>query len=95
MVFDPATGSTKVYDIPVPHPGIISVTPDESRGIAYLSTCSDERPIESAHFMILDLTTGTYRDLLDTHHMFAFIVVDADDLQVQGIVIGLIRKFHR
>ena len=66
MVYDPATGRTRVYPIPVPHQGIISVTPDESRGVAYISTCSDERPVESTHFLILDLETGKYRDLMDT-----------------------------
>jgi sugar lactone lactonase YvrE len=76
MVFDPATGKTRVYDIPVKHQGIISVTPDESRAVAYISTCSDERPIESTHFLILDLDKGTYRDLLDAKHVYAFIVVD-------------------
>jgi hypothetical protein len=76
MVFDPATGQTRVYDIPVKHHGIISVTPDESRSVAYISTCSDERPIESTHFMILDLKTGKYRDLMECRHMYAFIVVD-------------------
>lgn len=76
MVYDPKTGKTRVYDIPVPHQGIISVTPDESRGVAYISTCSDERPVESTHFMILDLATGKYRDLLDCRHMYAFIVLD-------------------
>jgi sugar lactone lactonase YvrE len=76
MVYDPATGRTRVYPIPVPHQGIISVTPDESREIAYISTCSDERPVDSVHFLILDLATGRYRDLMDTHHMYAFIVVD-------------------
>ena len=58
MVYDPSTGRTRVYPIPVPHQGIISITPDEARGIAYISTCSDERPVESAHFLILDLETG-------------------------------------
>jgi len=76
MVYDPATDKTRVYDIPVPHQGIISVTPDESRGVAYLSTCSDERPVEGTHFMILDLDTGKYRDLMDCRHMYAFIVLD-------------------
>ncbi len=76
MVYDPATGKTRVYDIPVKHQGIISVTPDEPRGVAYISTCSDERPIESTHFMILDLQTGKCRNLLDARHMYAFIVVD-------------------
>ena len=75
LVYDPETGKTRVYPIPVPHQGIISITPDESRGIAYISTCADTRP-ESSHFMILDLETGKYRDLLDCRHMFAFIVVD-------------------
>ncbi len=75
MVYDPATGKTRVYPIPVVHQGIISVTPDESRGIAYVSTCSDERP-DSTHFLVLDLKTGKYRDLMDCKHMYAFIVVD-------------------
>src|SRR5262245_52479022 len=75
FVYDPETGKTRVYPIPVPHQGIISITPDESRGIAYISTCADTRP-ESSHFMILDLESGKYRDLIDCQHMFAFIVVD-------------------
>lgn len=77
MAYDPKTGKTKVYDIvPVKHHGIISITPDEARDVAYISTCDDNRPIESSHFMILDLKTGKYRDLMDTQHMYAFIVVD-------------------
>lgn len=78
MVYDPATGRTKVYPIPVPHQGISSITPDESRGLIYLSTCSDRRPgpHESAHFLVLDCATAKYRDLLDTEHIYAFIVVD-------------------
>jgi sugar lactone lactonase YvrE len=76
MVYDPAEGKVRVYGVPVPHQGIISVTPDEGRGVAYVSTCSDERPIESAHFLVLDLESGQYRDLLDTEHVYAFIVVD-------------------
>ena len=76
MVYDPKTKTTRVYDIPVPHHGVISVTPDESRGLAYISTSSDERPTESTHFLVLDLETGKYQDLLDCRHMYAFIVVD-------------------
>jgi len=76
MVYDPKTGKTKVYPIPVKHQGIISITPDESRDVAYISTCDDARPIESTHFMILDLKTGKYTDLLDCRHMYSFIVVD-------------------
>ncbi len=78
MVYDPATGKTKVYPIPVPHHGINSITPDESRGIAYISTCSDGRPGpgENSSFGILDLKTGKYRELIDTHHYYGFIVID-------------------
>ncbi|HEV7405697.1 MAG TPA: hypothetical protein VGO11_22325 [Chthoniobacteraceae bacterium] len=76
MVYDPETEKTRVYPIPVPHHGIISITPDESRKAAYISTCSDERPVTSSHFMKLDLETGAYQDLGETHHLFAFIVID-------------------
>lgn len=78
MVYDPATGQTRVYPIPVPHHGINSITPDESRGVAYISTCADHRPGpgENAVFLILDLKTGTYRTLMDTEHFYGFIVVD-------------------
>jgi hypothetical protein len=78
MVYDPKTGKTKVYPIPIKHQGIISITPDEDRGVAYISTCSDGHPGpgENAHFMILDLKTEKYRDLIDTKHIFGFIVVD-------------------
>src|SRR5947209_4355575 len=78
MVYDPKTGETKVYPIPVPHEGINSITPDESRGVAYISTCSDHRPGpgENAIFLILDLKTGKYRELLDTKHVYGFIVLD-------------------
>jgi hypothetical protein len=78
MVYDPQTGTTKVYPIPVPHHGINSITPDESRGIAYISTCSDHRPGpgENAVFLILDLKTGKCRQLIDTEHSYGFIVLD-------------------
>src|SRR5205809_2036322 len=46
MVYDPESRTTRVYPIPVPHHGIISIAPDESRNVAYVSTCSDERPVE-------------------------------------------------
>jgi len=77
MVYDPATKTTRVYPIPVKHHGIISITPDEARGVAYISTCSDERPVESSHFLKLDLKTGEYKDLGETNHVYAFIVVDS------------------
>jgi len=79
MVYDPATGRTKVYPIPVPHQGIADIRPDEARGVAYVSTCSDRKPgpHESAHFLVLDLATGKYTDLVDTEHVYAFIAIDA------------------
>lgn len=78
MVYDPETGQTRVYPIPVPHHGINSITPDEARGVAYVSTCSDHRPGpgENAVFLILNLETGKYRELMDTEHFYGFIVVD-------------------
>lgn len=93
MVYDPATDSTKVYPIPVPHHGIISITPDESRGLAYLSTCSDERPIDGTHFVVLDLKTGKYRDLMDCRHMYAFIVVDHLGRAYHPILGGDVARF--
>jgi sugar lactone lactonase YvrE len=93
MVYDPATGKTRVYDIPVPHQGVISVTPDESRGVAYISTCSDERPIESTHFLVLNLETGKYRDLVDARHMYAFIVVDARGRAYHPLLGGSIARY--
>lgn len=93
LVYDPATGKTRVYPIPIAQQGIISVTPDESRGVAYISTCSDERPIESTHFMILDLETGQYRDLLDCRHMYAFIVVDYQGRAYHPVLGGQIARY--
>jgi sugar lactone lactonase YvrE len=93
MVYDPTTGKTRVYDIPVPHQGVISVTPDESRGVAYISTCSDERPIESTHFLVLNLETGKYRDLVDARHMYAFIVVDQAGRAYHPLLGGQIARF--
>lgn len=93
MVYDPATGKTRVYDIPIDHHGIISIAPDESRGVAYLSTCNDARPIESTHFMQLDLQTGKYRDLMDCRHMYAFVVVDHRGRAYHPILGGDIARF--
>jgi hypothetical protein len=76
LTYDPATGKSEHFGIAKPQHGIISVIPDESRGVAYVSTCSDERPIDHTHFMILDLKKKTYRDLGDMEHMYAFIVLD-------------------
>lgn len=93
MVYDPATGKTRVYPIPVKQHGVISIVPDESRDFAYISTCDDARPIESTHFMILDLKTGKYRDLLDCQHMYAFVVVDARGRAYHPILGGDVARY--
>jgi streptogramin lyase len=76
LTFDPKTGKSEHFGIAKPGHGIISVTPDEERGVAYVSTCSDDRPIDHTHFMILDLAKKTCRDLGDLEHPYAFIVLD-------------------
>lgn len=76
LTHDPKTGKNEHFGIAKAQHGIISVTPDESRGLAYISTCSDERPVDSTHFMVLDLKTKKYTDLGDMRHMYAFIVLD-------------------
>src|SRR5437879_12388006 len=78
MDYDPTSGRTRAYSMRGPHQGTSGIPPDESHGVAYISTCSDHRPgpHESAHFLVLDLASGKYRDLMDTEHVYAFIVVD-------------------
>jgi sugar lactone lactonase YvrE len=78
MTYDPKTGKTQVFPIPVKHHGINSIMPDESRDIAYISTCSDHRPGpgENAIFLVLDLKTGKYREIMDTQHIYGFICLD-------------------
>jgi sugar lactone lactonase YvrE len=76
MTYDPATGKTEHFGIAKPKHGIISVTPDESRGLIYISTCSDDRPIDHTHFMIYNVKAKHYSDLGDMEHAYAFIVVD-------------------
>src|SRR5258708_17902601 len=95
MVYDPATKQTKVYPIPVPHHGINSITPDESRGLAYISTCSDHRPGpgENSIFLILDLKTGKYRELMDTKHYYGFIVIDRKGRAYHPVLGGDIARY--
>lgn len=76
FAYDPKTGETENFGMPMKHHGVISVTPDEARGLCYISTCDDGRPLEHSHFMVLDMKTKTYRDLDDSEHSYAFIVVD-------------------
>jgi sugar lactone lactonase YvrE len=76
LTYDPRTGKAEHFGVPWPGDGVISVTPDEDRGVAYLSTCSDDRPVDHTHFMVLDLAKRTYRDLGDMEHAYAFVVLD-------------------
>ena len=76
LVHDPKSGKNEHFGIARAGHGIISVTPDEARGVAYVSTCSDDRPIDHTHFMVLDLKTRKYTDLGDMQHAYAFIVLD-------------------
>ena len=76
MAYDPAAGTTENFGIAKPKQGIISVTPDESRGLIYVSTCSDDRPIDHTHFMVYDRKEKKYTDFGDMEHPYAFIVID-------------------
>lgn len=76
LVHDPKTGKNEHFGIARARHGIISVIPDEARGVAYVSTCSDDRPIDSTHFMVLDLKKRTFRDLGDMQHAYAYVVLD-------------------
>jgi sugar lactone lactonase YvrE len=93
LTYDPKTGKCEHFGIAKPQHGIISVTPDEAHGIAYISTCADTRPIEHSHFMILDLAKKTYRDLGDLEHSFAFIVLDHKDRAYHPVRGGTIARY--
>lgn len=79
LSYDPTTGKSEHYGIAKPKHGIISVMPDEKRDLVYVSTCSDDRPIDHTHFMILNTKTKQYRDLGDMEQAYAFIVLDHQD----------------
>ncbi len=76
LAYDPKTGTTENFGMPKEHHGVISVMPDERRGLIYVSTCDDGRPIEHSHFMVYDMKKKSYRDLGDSQHHYAFIVLD-------------------
>src|SRR5690606_7392974 len=50
--------------------------------------------IDSTHFMVLDLKSGKYRDLMDCRHMYAFIVVDHQGRAYQPILGGEIARYN-
>ena len=93
LTYDPARGKAEQFGIAKKHHGIISVTPDEARGVAYISTCADSRPLESSHFMVLDLAKKTYRDLGETGHLYAFIVLDDKGRAYHPVRGGKIARF--
>jgi sugar lactone lactonase YvrE len=93
LTYDPKTGKSEHFGIAKPQQGIISVMPDEAHGVAYVSTCSDDRPIDHTHFMVLDLAKRTYRDLGDMEHMYAFIVLDHKGRAYHPVRGGRIARF--
>ncbi|MBM3995097.1 MAG: SMP-30/gluconolactonase/LRE family protein [Planctomycetes bacterium] len=93
LTYDPKTGKTENLGMPLKQAGVISVTPDEERGLCYISTCDDGRPIEKSHFMILDLKTKKYRDLGDTGISYAFIVVDHQGRAYHPVRNGKIARY--
>ena len=76
LAYDPKTGANENFGMPKKNHGVISVMPDEHRNLIYISTCDDGRPIEHSHFMVYDMKKKTYRDLGDSEHHYAFIVLD-------------------
>jgi sugar lactone lactonase YvrE len=93
MAYDPKTGKTEEFGIPKKHHGIISVTPDEKRGLIYVSTCADSRPVESSHFMVYDMKKKSYRDLGDMQHSYAFIVLDDKGRAYHPVRGGKVARF--
>jgi sugar lactone lactonase YvrE len=93
LAYDPKTGKTENFGMPKEHHGVISVMPDEARGLIYVSTCDDGRPIESSHFMVYDVKTKKYRDLGETEHSYAFIVLDHNGRALHPVRGGKIARF--
>lgn len=93
LSYDPKTGKSDHFGIAKKHHGIISVTPDEERGLAYVSTCSDDRPIDHTHFMVLDLKKRTYKDLGDLEHAYAFISIDPKGRALHPVRGGQVARY--
>jgi sugar lactone lactonase YvrE len=93
LAYDPKTGTNENFGMPKKNHGVISVMPDEHRGLIYVSTCDDGRPIENSHFMIYDMKKKTYRDLGNTEHHYAFIVLDHKGRAYHPVRGGTIRRY--
>ena len=93
LTHDPKTGKNEHFGIAKAKHGVISVTPDEENEVAYISTCSDDRPIDHTHFMMLDLKTKKYTDFGDMEHPFAFIVLDDQHRAFHPIRGGLVARY--
>ena len=93
FAYDPATGKTENFGMPLAHSGIISVMPDKARGVAYVSACSDDRPLDHSQFMILDLAKHSYRDLGDMGRLYPFIVLDEKGRAYHPAQGGLIARY--
>lgn len=93
LTHDPKTGKNEHYGIAKAKHGIISVIPDEENGVAYVSTCSDDRPIDHTHFMVLDLKTKAYTDLGDMEHAYAFVVLDEKHRALHPVRGGLVARY--
>jgi sugar lactone lactonase YvrE len=93
FAYDPKTGKTENFGMPMKHHGVISVMPDEKRGLIYVSTCDDGRPLESSHFMVYNVKTKKYRDLGETQHSYAFIVLDHKGRALHPVRGGKISRF--
>jgi sugar lactone lactonase YvrE len=93
FAYDPKTGKTENFGNPKKHHGVISVMPDESRHLIYVSSCDDGRPIEHSHFMVYDMKKKTYRDLGDCEHSYAFIVIDHKGRAYHPVRGGKIARF--
>jgi sugar lactone lactonase YvrE len=93
LAYDPKTKTTENFGMPKEQHGVISVMPDEARGLIYISTCDDGRPIESSHFMVYGVKTKKYRDLGETQHSYAFIVLDDKGRAYHPVRGGKIARF--
>ena len=72
MTYDPRTGAAQNLGMPFPGQGVIDVVADEERDLVYVVTCEDQ------HWVLLDLTTGVYRELGPMLVPYATTLVGSD-----------------